>query len=244
MAENCSEQERRPIDYTSQMTMEDPLWWLSRIANKLRTVWLARTYPFVSFGKRTWTRYSLHVTRSGARYISIGEGVGFSRDVVLDVCAGPDTHSPVLILEDGCGLQRRVVISARNRIHIMRNAIFGPSVLMIDHGGDVEGRADSAVCGPQAGGGTIRIEEECWIGFGATIVCKHGDLVIGRHSVVGANSVVTRSIPPYSVVSGDPARIVKQYDFSKGKWVLGCIRPLATAERKLPVVAASLLAES
>jgi hypothetical protein len=55
---------------------------------------------------------------------------------------------------------------------------------------------------------------------------------------------VTRSIPPYSVVSGDPARIVKQYDFSKGKWVLGCVRPLATAERKLPVAAASFLAES
>jgi hypothetical protein len=61
---------------------------------------------------------------------------------------------------------------------------------------------------------------------------------------VGANSVVTRSIPPYSVVSGDPARIVKQYDFSKGKWVLGCVRPLANAERKLPVAAASFLAES
>jgi len=41
---------------------------------------------------------------------------------------------------------------------------------------------------------------------------------------VGANSVVTRSIPPYSVVAGDPARIIKQYDFSEGKWVLGCIR--------------------
>ncbi len=73
-------------------------------------------------------------------------------------------------------------------------------------------------CRRQSGSGTIRIEEECWIGFGATIVCTQGELVIGRHSVVGANSVVSRSIPPYSVVSGDPARIVKQYDFSKGKW--------------------------
>ena len=156
------------------------------------------------------------------------------------MCAAPGKNSPVLILEDGCGLQRRVVVSARNRIHIMRNAIFGPSVLMIDHDDDVEEESDSAVCRPQAVGGTIRVEEECWIGFGATIVCTQGDLVIGRHSVVGANSVVTRSIPPYSVVSGDPARIVKQYDFSKGKWVLGCIRPLAAAERKLPVAAAIL----
>jgi hypothetical protein len=61
--------------------------------------------------------------------------------------------------------------------------------------------------------------------FGAVIVCEEGELVIGRHSVVGANSVITRSIFPYSVVAGDPAKIVKQYDFAKNKWVLGCIRP-------------------
>jgi acetyltransferase-like isoleucine patch superfamily enzyme len=74
-------------------------------------------------------------------------------------------------------------------------------------------------------GGTIRIEAGCWIGFGAAIVCNEGELVIGRNSVVGVNSVVTRSIPPYSVVSGNPARVVKQFDPMKGKWVLGSIAP-------------------
>ena len=90
-------------------------------------------------------------------------------------------------------------------------------------------------------GGTIRIEDECWIGFGTVIVCEQGELVIGRHSVVGANSLVTRSIPPYSVVSGDPARIVKQYDFSQGKWVLGCIRPAASAGQEHPEPVAGAL---
>jgi acetyltransferase-like isoleucine patch superfamily enzyme len=52
-------------------------------------------------------------------------------------------------------------------------------------------------------------------------VCGQGDLVIGKHSVIGANSVVTRSIPANSVVSGNPGRIVKSYDPSKGKWVMG-----------------------
>lgn len=92
----------------------------------------------------------------------------------------------------------------------------------------------------QMAGGTIRIEEECWIGFGSVIVCEQGELTIGRHSVVGANSRVTRSIPSYSVVAGSPARIVKQYDFFAGKWVLGCIRPHASANslNPVPVVAA------
>ena len=73
-------------------------------------------------------------------------------------------------------------------------------------------------------GGTILIEDGWSIGYGAVVVCEHGGLVIGRNSVVGANTVVTRSIPPYSVVSGNPARILKQYDPTKKKWVLGSVR--------------------
>jgi acetyltransferase-like isoleucine patch superfamily enzyme len=71
------------------------------------------------------------------------------------------------------------------------------------------------------GGGTIRIEEGTWIGFGAAIVCSEGELVIGKHSVIGSNCVVTRSIPPYSIVMGNPARIVKQFDPLKETWELG-----------------------
>ena len=52
-------------------------------------------------------------------------------------------------------------------------------------------------------------------------MCGRGELVIGRGSVVGANSVVSRSVPAYSVVAGNPAKIVKQYDQDKKVWVLG-----------------------
>jgi acetyltransferase-like isoleucine patch superfamily enzyme len=122
----------------------------------------------------------------------------------------------------------------------MQNVIFGPSVLVMDHGRDVQDE-DPRRERQERERGTILIEEECWIGFGAVIICEQGELVIGRHSVVGANSVVTRSIPPYSVVAGDPARIVKQYDFSEGKWVLGCIRTAAGEDRRDTVPAVSAL---
>jgi acetyltransferase-like isoleucine patch superfamily enzyme len=84
-------------------------------------------------------------------------------------------------------------------------------------------------------GGTIRIEEGSWLGYASAVMCSKGELVIGRNSVIAANAVVTRSVPPYSVVAGNPARVVKQFDPNKGEWSLGIARKIA--ERNLATVA-------
>jgi acetyltransferase-like isoleucine patch superfamily enzyme len=61
----------------------------------------------------------------------------------------------------------------------------------------------------------ITIADETWIGANATIVAG---ITIGKHSVIAAGSVVTKNIPDYSVVAGNPARIIKQYDSATGTW--------------------------
>lgn len=53
----------------------------------------------------------------------------------------------------------------------------------------------------------IRIERNVWIGFDA---CVLPGVTIGEGSVVGAKSVVTESVPPFTVVAGNPARIIRQ----------------------------------
>src|SRR5882724_10913357 len=207
-----------------QVMREDPLSLLARLPGKLRTIWLARTYPFATFGKGTWAHYSVQVARSVARYISIGENVALARGARLEIFGTPQGDSPILIIEERCGIQRRCVISAQNRIHITRNVIFGPSVVVMDHSNDLPNSAGSTLGRNEAGRGTIRIEEGCWIGSRARIVSVKGELVIGRNSVIGANCVITQSVPPFSVVMGNPSSIVRQYDLSKGKWVLGSVR--------------------
>jgi len=55
----------------------------------------------------------------------------------------------------------------------------------------------------------IRLERNVWVGFDACIL---PGVTIGEGSVVGAKSVVTHSVPPFTVVAGNPARVIRQLD--------------------------------
>jgi acetyltransferase-like isoleucine patch superfamily enzyme/glycosyltransferase involved in cell wall biosynthesis len=61
----------------------------------------------------------------------------------------------------------------------------------------------------------IFIEDEVWIGANAVIVAG---VTVGKHSIVAAGSVVTKSVPPYSIVGGNPAKLLKQYNEMTKQW--------------------------
>ncbi len=63
----------------------------------------------------------------------------------------------------------------------------------------------------QAKANTVAVGNDVWIGTGATIF--HG-VSIGNGAVVGAGSVVTKDIPPFAIVAGSPAKILR-YRFSE-----------------------------
>lgn len=62
---------------------------------------------------------------------------------------------------------------------------------------------------------TITVEDDSWIG--ANVVITAG-VTIGKHSVIAGGAVVTKDIPPFSVAVGNPARVVKSYNFKTNAW--------------------------
>lgn len=62
----------------------------------------------------------------------------------------------------------------------------------------------------------IIIDEDCWIGANCVITAG---VHIGKHCIVAAGSIVTKSVPPYCVIGGNPAKIIKQYNFDTKEWV-------------------------
>lgn len=63
----------------------------------------------------------------------------------------------------------------------------------------------------------INIGDETWIGTNVVIV---GTVSIGQHCVIGANSVVTKDIPDFSVAVGNPAQVIKKYDKKSKEWMV------------------------
>ena len=151
---------------------------------------------------------SIHRTcelrRRIARHIRIGDDVAIGRNVWINIAELPEDDEPVIIIEDGCKFSPGSIISAKNRIHIGRNVIFGPSVFPTDHNHAYDDVARPIGLQGTTKGGTLRVEEGAWIGFGAAIVCNEGQIVIGRNSVVGANSMVTGSVAAHSIIIGNP----------------------------------------
>ena len=201
--------------------LEDPLELFPRGLTKMYSIWVRLVYPFASIGRNVSFHFTSRVYRPRSPRISIGNSVSLREYAWLSVAVEDTTGEPVIVLEDNCHIGFGSIISAKNRIHIERDVIVGQNVIMVDHNHVYEDVAVPIIDQGISGTGTIRIGQGSWIGRGAAIISPRANLTIGRNSVVAANSVVMRSVPPYSVVAGYPATIIRQYDPEKRAWRVG-----------------------
>lgn len=95
------------------------------------------------------------------------------------------------------------IISSRKHIKIGDNTIMGPNVMIYDHDHDYRNSLHGFV------EGEIEIGRHVWIGANACIL---KNVVIGDHCVIGAGTVVTKSIPPYSIVYGQKDLIIRKIE--------------------------------
>jgi acetyltransferase-like isoleucine patch superfamily enzyme len=150
------------------------------------------------------------------QYIHIGENTLIGPDISLSAGMVPGQEcitNPVVSIGDRCLIGRGSGIVGHFSIEIGDDVWTGHNVYITDqnHGYEDVSLPISKQSQPER---AVKIGSGSWLGYGSVVL---PGVTIGEHCVIGANSVVTRDVPSYSVAVGVPARVIKRY--INGSWI-------------------------
>ena len=150
--------------------------------------------------------------------ITIGERSSILRYARLEAY-DRDSAGPLdgkIVIGDHVYIGYFCMICAMNRVEIGDGCVFSDRVYIADqsHGLDPDG--PPIMRQPLNSKGPVIIGRRCFLGVG---VCILPGVTLGDHCIVGANAVVTKSFPAYSLIAGNPARLIKQYDPVTKQWL-------------------------
>ena len=167
---------------------------------------------FRSMGVRTRIVKPLRI--QGIENISIGSDVKIHVQTWL--AAKPLTGAACceLVIEDGCFIGDFCHIWATRSIRIEKNVLIANHVYISDNMHGYEDVNVDIIDQPIVQKKDVVIGEGCWLGENVCIIGAS----VGKHCVIGANSVVTHDVPDFCVAAGAPAHIVKRYDSEAKVW--------------------------
>jgi lipopolysaccharide O-acetyltransferase len=158
----------------------------------------------------------------GSKLIKFGKGFTTGVGMRLDAFAEKEQGH---LIEFGNDVQLNdyVHIAAIYSVKIGNNVLIASKVFITDHHHGNYGAVTSLHSHPKTPPAdrplfhnAVVIEDNVWIG---EFVCVMPGVVIQEGSVIGAMSVVTKNIPPYSIAVGSPARVIKKFDFETNSWM-------------------------
>jgi acetyltransferase-like isoleucine patch superfamily enzyme len=154
----------------------------------------------------------------GAACITIGERSSvdkFGWLSALKSYAG-EQFTPAISIGNDVHVGRYTCITSIREIVIEDGCLLSEHVYISDHGHGIDPQAGLLVDQKLISKGPVHIKAHTFIGYRACIL---PGVTLGRHCVVGANSVVTTSFPDYSMIAGVPARLIKTYSHQQAEWV-------------------------
>lgn len=151
------------------------------------------------------------------RYITMKDNVRIGNDVRLSFYDNFNKKvlAPSLVFEKGVYIGNHFTVLCADKIVIEEEVLIASYVMISseNHGIDPENELvygkQSLITKP------VRICKGAWIGEKVSIL---PGVMIGEKSIIGTGSVVTKDIPPFSMAVGNPAKVIKKYDFNEHCW--------------------------
>lgn len=163
---------------------------------------------FGKFGNNNLLLPRFQMTR-GLKSIEIGSNCIIGHSVQLTLWKNKDYPNAKIEIGDNCAIGDNSHITAYNCIRIGNNVLMGKRVLITDNAHGATTKILLSIPPyerPLFSKGPVIISDNVWIGEKVSIL---PGVTIGFGAIIGANSVITKNIPPYTVVGGNPAKIIK-----------------------------------
>jgi acetyltransferase-like isoleucine patch superfamily enzyme len=189
---------------------------LRRRAWQAHNRWRVGARRFGSLG--AGSGFQRPVTVIGPERIHIGRGTFFHSGAWLSVVSEHNgrRYDPRLTIGDRCVFARDVWISCVGDISIGDEVMVGDRVLITDTYHEYEDPDTSIVRQPMAPPRPVRIGDGVLLNTGCVVTAG---VTIGPRAFIAANAVVTKDVPPNTVVVGNPGRAIRTYDRERGAWV-------------------------
>jgi acetyltransferase-like isoleucine patch superfamily enzyme len=161
---------------------------------------------FLNFGKNSLL--APHITLLKPQNIKIGRNTSIMQYCILETSNDIKLH-PRLEIKDHVSIGEYTHITCANHIEIGNGVLTGRFVLITDNGhgkSDISEMTTPPLSRSIYSKGPVIIGQDVWIGDKATIL---PNVTIGKGAIIAANAVVTKDIPPYTIVAGCPAKVIR-----------------------------------
>lgn len=169
------------------------------------------------FKKARLIRFPIDIR--GKRFIEINKG--FTTGYGCRLEAYPVNENKVLFIGKNFQMNDYVHITAMENVKIGDNVLFASKIYISDcsHGSylgnQFDSHPDSVPKDRAMYSKPVQIEDNVWLGEFVSVL---PGVTIGRGTIVGANSVVSKSLPSYVIAVGIPAKPIKKFNFQTQKW--------------------------
>jgi acetyltransferase-like isoleucine patch superfamily enzyme len=151
----------------------------------------------------------------GATNISIGDNSCISEQTWMNVNHRSEREISIAIGQN-CFIGRRNFFSSGKKIEVGHYVLTTIDCKFICSSHIVDNPLLPYLCTGTTKRDSIYVGVNCFFGAGSMVI---GNVNIGHGSVIGAGAQVTKDVPPFSIVIGCPAKVVKRYSFSAQTWI-------------------------
>jgi len=170
-------------------------------------------YRYKYFFKCTISR-SVRVT--GWKSIELGRNVVICNSTWLNVNHRSNNSVKSITIGDNAFIGENNFLTAGAHITIGAYALTASNCSFIGASHNIDSVMSPYIKTGVDSENVIQVGVNCFFGYDSTVI---GNVSIGHGSIIGAKSVVLHDVPPFSIVVGNPAKVIKRFDFLSQTWV-------------------------